>query len=192
MEQTEQAAALQHRYSLGAIILHWLIAFAIIANWIIAQIAEDLPKAEEQALMGTHVALGMTVLILTVLRIIWRIMHKPPPPNPDHARWERVLAHVVHKLLYVLMLGLPLSGYFMVQTGTGGMAIDMFGLFDFPATEMAKNHDTHETLEGVHELFANAMLGLFVLHVVGAWKHQLLDRDGTVLRMLPFGKRTSA
>ncbi|MGD9665524.1 MAG: cytochrome b [Novosphingobium sp.] len=189
MEMHEQAAAVQQKYSHVAMVLHWLIALCIIANWIIAQVAEGLPKAEEQALMGTHLAIGMTVLILTVLRIIWRLMHKPPPPNPNHAKWERVLAQIVHKLFYVLMLGLPLSGYFMVQTGTGGYDISMFGLFDFPGITMAKNHDAHEALEGVHEVFANAMLALFVLHVVGAWKHQLFDRDGTVLRMLPFGKR---
>lgn len=178
----------QRRYSMGAIILHWLIALAIIANWLIAQLAEDAPKAQEEAMMGVHVALGMTVLILTVLRIFWRLTHKRPEPNPDHAKWERVLASAVHKLFYFFMIALPLTGYLLVQTGTGGMAIDMFGLFDFPGLAVAKSHADHEVFEELHEIFANVMLVLFVLHVVGAWKHQLLDRDGTVLRMLPFGR----
>lgn len=187
--QDMDAAAAQARYSLVAIVLHWLIALAIIANWLIAHIAEDAPKPQAEAMMGLHMALGMSVLILTVLRILWRIVHRPPPPNPDHAKWERVLAGIVHKLFYVLMIGLPLTGYLMVQTGTGGMAISMFGIFDFPGLSMARDHDTHEVYEGVHAAFGNVMLALFILHVVGAWKHQLLDRDGTVLRMLPFGRK---
>lgn len=188
MQETDTAAA-QRRYSTGAIVLHWLIALAIIANWLIAKIAHDAPKPREEAMMGVHVALGMTVLLLSVLRIVWRLTHKPPPPNPDHAKWERVLASVVHKLFYFFMIALPLTGYLMAQTGTGGMAIDMFGLFDFPGLAVTKSHDDHEVFEELHEIFANVMLVLFALHVVGAWKHQLFDRDGTVLRMLPFGRR---
>ncbi len=186
--QNVDAGAAQARYSRVAMILHWLIALAIIANWLIAHIAEDLPKPQAEALMGTHMALGMTVLILTILRILWRIMHKPPAPNPDHAKWERVLASVIHKLLYFLMIGLPLTGYLLVQTGQGGWPINMFGIFDFPGLSVARDHDTHEVFEGFHLVFGNVMLALFLLHVAGAWKHQLLDRDGTILRMLPFGR----
>lgn len=187
MENTETQTA-QTRYSKGAMLLHWLIAFAIIANWLIAQIAEDAPEAKHDALMGTHVALGMSVLILTVVRIIWRLTHKRPAPNPDHAPWERMLASVAHKLLYFLMIALPLTGYLMVQNGFGGMDINMFGLFDFPGIAIAKDKNAAEIFAETHEIFAIAMLALFILHVAGAWKHQLLDRDGTIFRMLPFGK----
>ena len=182
------AAATRTRYSLGAIALHWLIALAIIANWLIAQIAEDAPKAKEEELMGVHVALGMTILILSVIRIGWRITHKPPPPNPDHPKWERVLASVVHKIFYFLIIALPLTGYLLVQYGTGGWPISMFGIFDFPGLPVPKNHDTHEVFEGIHGALANVMLVLFFLHIAGAWKHQLFDRDGTIFRMLPFGR----
>jgi cytochrome b561 len=177
----------QARYSRGAILLHWLIALSIIVNWLIGKLAEGMPKPREEAMMGFHVALGVTVLILSVIRVAWRITHKPPPPNPDHARWERVLASAIHKLFYFLIIALPLTGYLMVQYGTGGWPIDMFGLFDFPALPVVKNHGTHEVFEGLHGTLANIMLVLFLLHVAGAWKHQLLDRDGTIYRMLPFG-----
>lgn len=185
--ETSQANA-GRRYSHGAILLHWLIALAIIGNWLLAHIAEDAPKAQHDIMMGRHMAIGMTVLILSVLRVIWRLAHKPPPPNPDHRGWERLAASVVHKLFYVLMLGLPLSGYLMVQAYVGGMGVDMFGLFEFPGLPMAKNKGVNEAFHEMHEIFGTVMLVLFVLHVAGAWKHQLIDRDGTIFRMLPFGR----
>ena len=176
------------RYSSVAILLHWLIALAIIGNWLIAQIAEEAPEAKEQQLMGLHFALGMSVLILSVARVGWRLAHRPPPPNPAHRAWERVLASVVHKLFYILMIALPFTGYMMVQTYTGGMDINMFGLFDLPGITMAKDEAANEVFHELHENFAATMLVLFLLHVAGAWKHQLLDRDGTIFRMLPFGR----
>ncbi len=185
---TDTTISVQRRYSLGAIVLHWLIALSIIANWIIAQVAEDAPKASHDALMGTHFALGVTVLVLSVLRIIWRITHKPPPPNPDHASWERILASVVHKLFYFLIIALPLTGYLMLQFYAGGMAVDMFGIALFPGLPVGQDKGANEVFHELHEIFATAMLVLFLLHVAGAWKHQLLDRDGTIFRMLPFGR----
>lgn len=187
MDNTDTAIA-QRRYSTGAIVLHWLIALAIIANWLIAQIAEDAPKAKEEQLMGVHFALGMTVLILTVLRVLWRLVNRPPVPHPGHRRWERVLASVVHRLFYVLMVGLPLSGYMMLQTYMGGMGVNMFGLFEFPGWPMPKDKAANEVYHEIHEIFANLMLALLALHVAGALKHQLIDRDGTLSRMLPFGR----
>lgn len=176
------------RYSGGAIILHWLIALAIITNWLLAHVAEDAPKAQHDIMMGRHMAIGMTVLILSVLRVVWRLMHKPPPPNPEHRGWERLAARAVHTLLYVLMLGLPLTGYLMLQTYVGGMGVDMFGIFEFPGIPMTKSKAANGVFHEMHEVFATAMLFLFLLHVAGAWKHQLIDRDGTIFRMLPFGR----
>ena len=185
---TDQSSGSRRRYSRGAIILHWLIALAILANWLLAHIAEDAPKAQHDMMMGKHMAIGVMVLFLSVLRVAWRLAHRPPPPNPDHKGWERLAASVVHKLLYVLMLGLPLSGYFMLQTYAGGMGVDMFGLFEFPGIPMAKSKQANEVFHDTHEIFGTAMLFLFLIHVAGAWKHQLIDRDGTIFRMLPFGR----
>ncbi len=191
MSNTDTTAA-RSRYSTGAIILHWLIALGIIANWILAQYAEGLEEqkleAAHQAAMGTHFAIGMSVLILSVARVAWRLMHKPPPPNPDHKPWERLLAGFVHKLFYVLIIALPFTGYMMLQTYMGGMGVSIFGVFEFPGIAMAKDMDANEVFHELHEIFATMMLVLFVLHVVGAWKHQLFDRDGTIGRMLPFGR----
>lgn len=190
MESSETIIA-QRRYSAGAILLHWLIALAIITNWLLAQVAEGASEEREQALMGVHMALGVTILLLSLVRIAWRLTHRPPPPNPNHRAWERLLASVVHKLFYVLMIALPLSGYLMLQTYAGGMGVDMFGLFEFPGIPIAKDESANEVFHELHEVFATMILALFLLHVAGAWKHQLLDRDGTIFRMFPFGRSRS-
>lgn len=177
----------KNRYSTGAIVLHWLIALAIVGNWLLAQYAEQLEEqkleAQHEAAMGSHFALGVAVLLLSVLRIVWRLMHRPPEPNPAHKPWERRLSSVVHKLFYILIIALPLTGYMMLQTYLGGMDVNMFGLFDFPGIAMAKNEVANEVFHDLHEVFATTMLVLFVLHVGGALKHHLLDRDDTLLRM---------
>jgi cytochrome b561 len=182
----------QNRYSTGAILLHWLIALAIIGNWLLAQYAERLEhqklEAQHEAVMGSHFALGMTVLILSVLRIVWRLAHRPPGPNPAHKPWERRLASVIHKLFYILIIALPFTGYMMLQTYVGGMAVGMFGLFDFPGITMAKDMAANEVFHELHEIFATTMVVLFVLHVAGALKHHFADRDDTMVRMSPLGR----
>lgn len=182
-----------NRYSTGAMVLHWLIALAIVANWLLAQYAEQLEeqklKAAHEAAMGTHFAIGVTVLVLSVLRIIWRLLHRPPALNPDHSRWERLLASVIHKLFYILIIALPLTGYLMLQTYAGGMSVNMFGLFDFPGIAMAPDKAASETFGELHEVFATTMVVLFVLHVAGALKHHFFDRDDTLLRMTARSRR---
>lgn len=82
----------QARYSTGAIILHWLIAIAVIVNWRLAEAAEHLEGPAAAAYMNPHKALGITVLVLTAIRIAWRLMNPPPPMDPNYATWERMLA----------------------------------------------------------------------------------------------------
>lgn len=173
------------RYSGVAIALHWAAAGLIAANFIIAWSAEDLPKAERMELMGTHLALGMAVLALTVARIAWRLARPAPALVATLKGWESGLAKVTHGLLYALMIALPFAGWAMVSAGSGGKPFGFFGLFDVPVLPIGKSAGGlfHE----LHEIFATAMLVLLALHVIGALKHQLVDRDGTMRRMLPWG-----
>lgn len=183
----------QNRYSTGAIVLHWLIALAIIGNWLLAQYAERLEhqklEAQHEAAMGTHFALGITVLVLSVLRIVWRLAYAQPGPNPAHKPWERRLASVIHKLFYILIIALPFTGYMMLQAYYGGQPVSMFGLFDFPGFPMTKNEGTSGVFSELHEVFATAMVVLFVLHVAGALKHHFADRDDTMSRMSPLARK---
>lgn len=173
-------------YSTGAIILHWTIAILIFANFYIAFFHEGWSKETAGYWMGQHKAFGVTVIFLTVIRILWRLTHKPPPALQTHAKWEMTLAKIVQVLLYVMMIAVPLSGWLM--SSYAGYPVNMFGLFEITlpvAESKAAAGEFHER----HEVVAFMMLGLIVLHVAGALKHQFIDKDTTIHRMLPFVKR---
>lgn len=121
--QTAAAA----RYAKGSVILHWLIALLIALNFVAAWVAEDMPKPEKMQVMGNHKAIGLIVLALTVLRIVWRLMHKPPPLAETLKAWEVALAKVTHAAFYFLMLGIPLAGWAM-SSGVAGASRSAFSV----------------------------------------------------------------
>lgn len=174
------------RYTRGAIALHWIIAALIVLNFTLAWIAEDLPKAERGAMMGNHKAIGLIVLVLTVVRIGWRFTHKAPPLLDTLKTWEAALSKVVHALLYGLMLAIPLAGWGMASIHAKGASTSIFGLFGFPAMPIAQEKSTQDLFHELHEITATLMLVLLALHVAAALKHQLLDKDGTMRRMVPW------
>jgi len=173
------------RYSAVAMLLHWLIAIAVIVNWRLAESAHEGPREAGASLMATHKAIGMTILLLTVLRLIWRLAHPSLVRTPDLKLWERVLAKTVHVTFYVLLIGLPLLGW--TASSSFGKPVDWFGVFQIPALPVAHNENTGETLFDIHHTLGGAMVWLIALHVAGALKHTVIDRDGTLWRMLPFG-----
>ncbi len=179
----------QIRYSTGAIVLHWLIAIAVIVNWRIAEAAEHLASAEKTAVMANHKALGITILILTLLRLAWRFVKSPPPLASTLKPWEARLAKTVHLLFYVLLIGLPLGGW--LANSFFGQGVSVFGIFTLPALPVGQNPDAGEGIFEVHATLGTAMLVLIVLHVLGALKHHFLDKDGNLYRMLPFGSAKS-
>jgi cytochrome b561 len=173
------------RYSTGAIILHWAIAIAVIVAWRIAESAEHVSEVQEAAIMADHMAVGMLILLLTVLRLVWRLTHTQPDFPQDLAGWERIAARVVLFTFYVLLVGLPLMGW--IGSSMEGAAIDVFGAFTIPGLPVAADRGLgHEILE-VHGSLGEIMLYLIVLHVVGALKHHFYDKNGALYRMLPFG-----
>ena len=202
-------AAARLRYSRGAIILHWAIAILIIYNLTTGLLHDSLPKGAFQF----HVSSGITILVLTVLRIIWRLTHKPPPFLPM-AKWEKGLAHFVHFFLYVAMLAAPLTGWAMISSHAdkpapapvaGAPAPDapavhkphkqmIWGLVELPklkpVTDIGQGPDgparlkeTHEQLEGLHGTIGWIFLFLLILHIAGALKHELIDKRRQLARM---------
>lgn len=161
------------RYSGIAILFHWTIAALVLVNLWIGLIGGSMPA---------HKAIGITVLVLTLGRIGWRLGHRPPPLPSGTPGWERMAAHATHLLFYLLLIVLPLSGWAMVSRAKRN-PLDWFGLFPIPYLPIPPSlaHLGHEA----HELLGFAMLGLVVLHVAAALRHHFLLRDGVLLRMLP-------
>lgn len=173
--------AAQSRYSTGAIIFHWLIAIAVIANWRIAEAADHGTSAEKMAIMANHKALGITILMLSILRLGWRFTHKVPPLAESMAGWEKLLSRVVHVVFYVLLIGLPIGGWLGVSYY--GRGFDMFGLFAVPLLPVAENAAAGKAVLGLHHEGAEILLLLVALHIIGALKHSFYDKLPSLSRM---------
>jgi len=176
------------RYSHGIIALHWILAVLILLNFVLVWVSEDLPKPQAAQLTGYHIANGMLILGLSVLRIVLRLTQPPVPFVSTLKTWETALARVVHGLFYFLMLAIPLVGWAMVSAFSGGKPVDFFGLVDLPGLPLAADKAMAGALHEVHEAFALLMLVLLALHVAAALKHRFVDRDGTMRRMAPWMK----
>ena len=173
--------ASMRRYSRGAIAFHWVIAVLVIINLILGLFHESLLKG--LGVMPVHFAIGMTVLILSIGRLVWRLTH-PVPPLPDAmAGWERYASRAVHWIFYALIILMPLSGWVMMSGGREPHAVSWFGLFTFPILPVSGGAAgaSHE----FHEIFGYAMAALVVLHIAAALRHHFILRDGVLGRMLP-------
>ena len=130
--------------------------------------------------------MGILILALTLGRLVWRWTHPVPPLPSDLAKWEQVLARVVHVIFYVLLIALPLGAW--IANSLTGRAIDMFGLFTIPPLPIGKNDALGSALFSAHGTGGSIFIYLIGLHILGALKHTFLDRNGGIFRMLPFGK----
>ncbi len=169
------------KYSKTAIILHWTIAFLIIANIAFAMI--PAPKPVRESLMSLHLPFGILVLLLVVIRILWRLGHRPPAKPDGLSGWEFALSRIVHFLFYALMILVPLSGW--VWMSAENYPVSMFGLFDLPMLPVDHSKEFKHIMNERHEVLGLVTLGLVALHIIGALKHQYLDRMPFVQRMWP-------
>ena len=174
------------KYSTGAMIFHWLIAVLVIVNWRLVEAAEHASEIDEAALVGNHKAIGITILVLTLGRLAWRLMHKVPPLPDTMASWEKALSRAVHIIFYVMLVGLPLGGW--LAGSFAGKDISYFGAFTIPALPVGENFDLAKAIIGFHKTGGEAMIYLIGLHILGALKHTFIDKSGGLSRMLPWGK----
>ncbi|UVI38500.1 cytochrome b [Qipengyuania spongiae] len=175
------------RYSIGSMVFHWLIAILVIWNWRLAANAEHAETgAQASALFADHKAIGITILVLTLGRIVWRLTHPMPALPGNYATWERVLARTTHAIFYILLILLPLGAW--IANSMSGRSIDMFGLFTIPPLPVSANRELGHSIFEIHATCAMFMIYLVGLHILGALKHTFFDKDGGIFRMLPFGR----
>ncbi|MEO1101449.1 MAG: cytochrome b/b6 domain-containing protein [Pseudomonadota bacterium] len=184
------------RYTAVAIALHWAIALAIIgmipAGWYMGDLPDGAPGQE--MLYQLHKSIGITVLILTIARIGWRLANPAPPLPEDMPALEKTASHLVHWAFYGLMLLMPLSGWVYVSTAYEfQVPTVIFGLVSWPHLPFMsglQNETGHGIAEFVHSKLAWVAIAMIVLHVGGALKHEIMDEDGVLKRMIPrlFGR----
>ena len=174
------------RYSRVAVWLHWIIAALVVLNLLLGFFHEDFEKPVRSVMMGWHKSIGLTVIALTLARIVWRFTHRPPAFDPAMKGWEVGLARSVHALFYLLLLAIPLSGWLIVSTGMKVNPTSFYWLFDIGPLPVRPGKAVHGFAEEAHELLGYAMLLLLALHVGGAVKHHLDGRRHLIGRMAPW------
>lgn len=177
------------RYSTVAITLHWVIAAAIIGMIFLGWNMEN-----NENLFQLHKSIGITILILTIARIVWRMMNPVPPLPADMKPYEKTASHLVHFGFYVLLLALPLTGWLLVSTSYEfDVPTVLYGMVswpDIPGVGFLKNETGHGIIEFLHSKMAWVVIVLLALHVAGAIKHEIGSEEGVLKRMIPglFGK----
>lgn len=174
----------RNRYSTVSLILHWLIA-ALVFTQIGLFWAHELTEGPiSREFVSIHKSVGLSILVLTLARLGWRIAN-PAIPLPDTMpRWRKLLARATHSLFYVFLIAMPLVGW--AASSAGGRDIQWFGLFQWPALPIGGGREMAGQLMDMHELAGKALYGLIVLHLAGALKHQFIDRDNVLHRMIPW------
>lgn len=175
------------RYVLSARVLHWLMALCFLFMWIsgfaMGGLVQEDTALEEQ-LVGLHISMGVTLLFLLVLRIVIRLLNKPPALPEGFPVWERIGAHLGHLALYLLPAATILIGW--AETDFGGHGVHWFGLTMpkvFPTMEFLGGVNLEEMTELLHELFAYAMLAVAVVHVAAVLKHKWYDGHDVMSRI---------
>jgi cytochrome b561 len=164
--------------------LHWIIVLLIINQWVIAERAEDLAGLAKLKALGIHKSFGMTILMLAVIRLAWRLMNPVPDLTAETKPWERVLAKISHLLLYGLIFAMPITGWLMSSAKT--YSVSWFKLFAFPNL-VGKNDYVYHLTQDLHHILFKVLVAVAVLHALGALKHHFIDRNDVLKRMLPFG-----
>ena len=171
------------RYTRTAIVLHWVMALLLVGLFSVGLYMSDLPLSPQKLkIYSWHKWAGVTAFALVLVRLAWRIGHRPPA-LPAMPGWQRAAAHGLHHMLYLLMILIPLSGWLM--SSAKGFQTVYFGVLPLPDL-MQKNKELGDLLETVHTSLNYGLAALVVAHLGAALKHHLLDRDDVLSRMLPF------
>jgi cytochrome b561 len=180
------------RYHSGAMLLHWLTALLLMGNLVLGLLLEDIPSDQKFQFYQLHKSLGISVLVLTLLRIVWRFMFPVPALSPTLKAWEKGAVKITHVLFYVLMLGLPLSGWALVSASTRKIPTVLFGLIPLPnmpffesILDVGERKAIASSIEDVHGLLSYVMIGLLAVHILAALRHHWMLKDETILRMTP-------
>lgn len=181
---SEAMSADSLRYDNLAIAFHWLLALMLIASFCVGLYMSGLPFSIQRVkLFNWHKWAGMTILGLTILRLLWRLGHAPPPiPGPA---WQQRAAKITHAAMYLLCLVIPMVGW--AYSSAAGFQIVVFGVLPMPNILMV-DPDLAKAIKPWHAWLAYALAALVALHVAAGLKHHFVDRDGLLRRMLP-GRR---
>ena len=170
-------------YTRSAIALHWAIALLIFCAFPLGIYMADLPFSPGRLkLYSYHKWIGVTVFLLAIARLLWRLKHPAPPPVAGLPAWQRVASIATHHLLYVLILAVPISGWLM--SSAKGFQTVYLGIIPLPDL-LTKDKEIGDMLATVHQILNFTLAALVITHVAAALKHYVVDRDEVLGRMIP-------
>ncbi|HOZ65905.1 MAG: cytochrome b [Burkholderiaceae bacterium] len=174
-------------YSTVAIVLHWFLGLSIFAMFALGVYMHELPFSPERLkLYNYHKWAGICFLFLTVLRLLWRFTHRPPalPAAIEQVMptWQTRIYHATHHVMYLLFFAVPLLGW--AYSSAAGFPIVLFGVLPLPDL-LTVDKEFAKLIKELHEVSAIALMALALLHIAAALKHQFIDKDNLVSRMLP-------
>ena len=175
------------KYTNFAIFLHWLMFIIIFTMFGLGWYMVDLPKGSDERtwFFALHKSIGLTLALLVVIRLGWRIFHKPPPLPGYLVAWKQNLAHFTHNFLYLFMFLQPISGY--ISSSFSGYKTKFWGI---PLPHWGwKDPALNELFTGIHEISAIALMCFIILHVLGVVYHVVNSELAILQRMLPGDKK---
>jgi cytochrome b561 len=174
------------RYTDTAIVLHWLIALIIFSTFCLGLYVSGLPISPQRLrLIAYHKWIGVTIFQLVVLRLIWRLTHAAPPLPATMPAWQHKAAAASHALLYLLIFIIPLSGW--IYSSAAGVPVVYLGIVQLPDL-IGADKALAAKLKLLHKSLNYTLAIIVTVHTLAALKHEFVDRDGVLRRMLPFLK----
>lgn len=181
----------RERYSGFTLTLHWVTVVLVVTQLAILWISADLPRPDRGVWMTGHKSVGLVILFLTLARLGVRLFHPAIALPTTMPAWEKLVSRATHGLFYVLLIALPLGGW--TAATASGRPIQFFWSFPWPAMPFVPlDKGLGKAVMELHEIGGKVLIGLIILHVLGALKHYLLDKDNVLQRMIPFLPRRAA
>lgn len=177
------------RYSAVARALHWVTAALVVGLLLSGPVMTRLPLTyadEKLALYDLHKSFGILVLLLTALRVGWRLANRPPPLPATMPGWQRGAARATHLVFYVLLIVMPLSGWIMVSASPWATPTLVLGLVEWPrlpVSLLGEPIPLQDAATRLHRFAGYSFALLASLHVAAALKHHWIDRDDVLVRM---------
>jgi cytochrome b561 len=170
------------RYTRTAALLHWLIAILILANLALAVTSANSEGPLHRTVLNLHKSIGFSVLLLSLVRLAWRLYCPPPPLLAGTSGWERPLASIVHVAFYFLMILIPFLGWWVSSAAKTLHPINVLG-WHAPFLPVLRGKEYAGGIMAMHRFLGFSMVALLVLHIGAALKHRFVDRDGVLGRM---------
>jgi cytochrome b561 len=173
-------------YGLVSQSLHWIIAGLIVYQYALAQLASNASLFQQLVLIARHKSVGLTVLLLTLLRLAWRLANPRVAPPPEESVNRRIVARATHDVMYALLVALPVTG--LLMSAAANVPVRYFGWFTVPSV-ITPRESWVEPLEQMHATLFNTLFVIVVVHVAAALYHQFVLHDVVLKRMIPgFGR----